>query len=389
MPDRVLQVGIDARCLNAARLGGVGKSIYELVCRTATSGALQWHLFTERSDRAMWTPVHEHVEVSVLDGAADRLLGWEQWSLPAAARRIGVDVMHAPLTTMPWWQPVPTVVTIHDTELWRTESSGSNSSEPDFYRDRMLPSAYQRARAVMTVSNAARRDILARWPSLKAKLYVVSPGVHERYLEAEPDWAPIDLRGRTITGPYLLYVGGADLRQRLTWALQTWWSCQSPDLWFVACGIDAASHDVVRQMVPRQFQERLVLAPFVPESEMPRLYMHAAAVLYPTISGGFGLPVIEAHAVGTPVLFSDVGNLSELKGPAAVVLPVDDMDSWSRAARLIIQSRPGSRGPDRIARTWAAQYSWDSYVKRTLAVYEAVHLHELGSHPHETAPRAT
>ena len=111
-------------------------------------------------------------------------------------------------------------------------------------------------------------------------------------------------------------------------------------------------------MVPRHFQERLILAPFVPESEMPRLYMRAAAVLYPTISGGFGLPVIEAHAVGTPVLFSDVGSLGELKGPSAVVLPMDDLDSWVRAASLIVQSRPGSRAPDRIARTWAAQDRW-------------------------------
>jgi glycosyltransferase involved in cell wall biosynthesis len=387
MPERALQVGIDARCLNATRLGAVGKSIYELVSRTAASGALHWHLLMERTEHAAWIPAHEHVEVEILDGPAGRLLGWEQWSLPAAARRLGVDVMHAPLTTAPWWQPVPTVVTIHDTELWRTE--GAPSSEPEFYRDRMLPSAYQRARAVMTVSNAARRDILARWPALKAKLYVVSPGVHERYLEAEPDLTPIDIRGRIVTEPYLLYVGGTDLHQRLTWALQTWWNCKASGVWLVVCGIDAASHDVVRRMVPRQFQDRLILAPFVPESEMPRLYMRAAAVLYPAISGGFGLPVLEAHAVGAPVLFSDVGSLSELKGPSAVVLPMDDLDSWVRAVSLIIQSRPGSRGPDRIPRTWAAQYSWDSYVKRTLAVYEAVHVQELGSRRHETPSRAT
>jgi glycosyltransferase involved in cell wall biosynthesis len=387
MPDRAITVGIDARCLNATRLGAVGKSIYELVNRTAASGALHWHLLTERSDQAMWVPPQDQVEVSALDGPADRLLGWEQWSLPAAARRIGVDVLHAPQTTMPWWQPVPTVVTIHDTELWRTENP--SSSEPEFYRDRMLPSAYQRARAVMTVSNAARRNLLARWPALKAKLYVVSPGVHERYLDAEPDRAPIDIRGRTVIEPYLLYIGGTDLHQRLTWALQTWWSCQSPELYLVACGIDPAQHDLVRRMVPRQFHERLILAPFVPESEMPRLYMRAAAVLYPSISGGFGLPVIEANAVGTPVLFSDIGSLSELKGPSAVVLPVDDLESWVRATGLIVQSRPGSRGPDRIARTWAAQYSWDSYVKRTLAVYEAVHLQELRSRRHETPSRAT
>jgi len=100
--------------------------------------------------------------------------------------------------------------------------------------------------------------------------------------------------------------------------------------------------------------------------------MHAAAVLYPTIYEGFGLPVIEAQAVGTPVLFSDVGSLTELKGPGAVVLPVDDLPAWVRAVSDILQSRQGLQEPDRIARAWARQYSWDAYTERTLAVYDAV-----------------
>jgi glycosyltransferase involved in cell wall biosynthesis len=385
MPDRVLSVALDARCLTANCLHGVGKSVYELVTRTAASGALHWHLLAERADQAAWLPAHENVELSVFEATADRLLGWEQWSFPTAARRLGVDLLHSPHTTMPWWQPVPSVVTIHNTDRWR---SSTTSSEPDFYRDRMLPSAYQRARAVMTTSNAARRDILARWPGLKPKLYVVSPGVHERYLEAEPDWSPVEIGGRAVIEPYLLYVGGTEPHQRLLWALQTWWSCQNSGLQLVVCGLDAGSHDAVRKMAPRQFQDRLILAPFVPESDMPRLYMRATAVLYPALAG-FGLPVIEANAVGTAVLMSDADSLSELRGPSAVVLPMDDLESWVRAARLIVQSRTYSRGPDRIARTWAAQFSWDAYVKRTLAVYEAVHVQEIGSRRHETASRAT
>jgi glycosyltransferase involved in cell wall biosynthesis len=122
---------------------------------------------------------------------------------------------------------------------------------------------------------------------------------------------------------------------------------------------------------------------------MPRLYLRAAAVLYPSLGDGFGLPVIEAQAVGTPVLFSDSGSLSELKGPGAVVLPVDDLSAWVRAADLIVRSRPASTGPDRIARAWAGQYSWDSCVKRTLAVYESAReTRSLGDHSRQTHSRA-
>ena len=91
--------------------------------------------------------------------------------------------------------------------------------------------------------------------------------------------------------------------------------------------------------MPRHLQDKLILAPFVSEEDMPRLYMRAAAVLYPSLYEGFGMPVVEAQAVGTRVLFSDVGSLSELKGPGAVVLPVDDLQAWVRTIDLLLQSR--------------------------------------------------
>jgi glycosyltransferase involved in cell wall biosynthesis len=376
MPERALHVALDARSLNAEHLRGTGKSLHELVSRTSATGAIRWYLLSG----------HTHI--------------WEQWSLPAAARRLGVDVLHAPSTTMPWWQPVPSVVTIHDTVRWQHEDPAWPSG---FYLDRLLPSAYHRAAAIMTVSNTMRRDILARWPALKPKLHVVTPGVDERYLEAQPDRHPIAVADRIVKEPYLLYVGGSDPRQRLSWALQTWWSGADQSVSLVVCGVEAAAHDAVRRTVPRQFLDRLVLAPFIEEDAMPRLFMRAAAVLYPSLGHGFGLPIIEAQAVGTRVLFSDVGSLSELKGPGAVVLPVDDLQAWVRAADIMVQSARddrgprdadfaswgGGRGPDRIARAWADQYSWDSYVKRTLAVYDSVRAHDLGSHRQRSPQGAT
>lgn len=382
MSDRPLHVAVDARCLNATHLRGMGKMLYELVRRTAQSGAVRWHLLADRVDRPLLAPEHDRVDSSVFETRGYRIHSWEQWSLPDAARRLGVDVLHAPSTTAPWWQPVPTVVTIHDTIPWQQENEALPGG---FYRDRLLPAAYRRAAAIITISATSRRDILARWPELKPNLYLVPNGVDERYLEAEPDYSPIEIGGRVISKPYVVYVGGADPRKRLTWALQAWWNLSSSTpATMVVCGLEAKAHDAVLQMVPRHLHDRLVLAPFIDEEDMPRLYMRAAAVLYPTLYEGFGLPVVEAHAVGTPILFSEVGSLSELKGPAAVVLPVDDLDAWSRALGLALQSRSRPSGPDRIARAWARQYSWDACADRTLKVYAAAAAHGRGAHHDST-----
>jgi glycosyltransferase involved in cell wall biosynthesis len=386
MPERAPHVAVDARCLNATHLGGFAKSLCELVSRTAASGAIHWRLLADRPHVPMRAPAVDGVAVEVFGMPGARLRTWEQWALPRRAQQLGVDVLHAPAGTMPWWQPVPSVVTIQDLQPWQPKDVAWSEG---FYRDRLLPAAYRRASAIMTVSNTSRRDILARWPALKPKLHVVSPGVDERYLEIQPDRRPIEIGGQLVKEPYLLYVGGTDPRRRLAWALQTWWSCGAPGVSLVVCGVEREAHDAVRKMVPRDHRERVILAPYVAEAEMPRLYLRAAAVLYPSLGDGFGLPVVEAQAVGTPVLFSDSGSLSELKGPGAVVLPVDDLSAWVRAADMIVRSRPSSTGPDRIARAWAGQYSWDSCVKRTLAVYDSVReTHSLGNHSRETHPRA-
>ena len=323
------------------------------MARTTPTGAVEWH--------------------RVGDGAVpvspSRSAVWEQVSLPLAARRLDADVLHIPDGGAPWWQPVPTVVTIYETTSWsRRESTIS----PDFYQDRVLPAAYHRAAALMTVSQTVRRQILARWPALLPKLHVVTPGVGEHFLDAEPDRDPIVISNRIVPEPYILYVGGAAPRKRLMWALQAWWASSGSRATLVICGVEPNEEAEVLRMVPRELREKVIFAPFMEEAEMPRLFMRAVAVLYPSLAEGSGLPVIEAQAVGTRVLFSAVGSLADLQGPGAVVLPVDDLPAWVRTLGLIMQSRSAVYGPDRIARAWAAQYSWESYVQRTLAVYDSV-----------------
>ena len=295
MPEQPLVVAVDARCLNVDHVRGMGKSLYEFIRRTASTGAIEWHLLSNRPDLPMHAP-DDSCRVSVFETKGYRLHAWEQFSLPREAKRRGADVLHAAGLTAPWWQPVPTVVTLHDMIPWQRYDPAWPAG---FHRDRVLPAAYRRAAAIITVSDTSRRDILARWPALKPKLHVVSPGVDERYLEAAPDRRPLVIGNRTITEPYLLYLGGGDPRKRLMWALQAWWTGAGAAATMVVCGLEKAAHEQARASVPHHLRDRLVLAPFVDEDDMPRLYMRAAAVLYPSLYEGFGMPVIEAQAVGT------------------------------------------------------------------------------------------
>lgn len=366
---RPLRVAVDARSLLDDR--NSAQSMRELILRTASSGSIDWHLLTDSGQHPVELPASRGCKVTVLPGLGARVRGWEQWILPRHAQAIDADLLHAPSTVMPWWQPVPTVVTVHDDRLWREGEEGA--SAPGIYRDRVLPAAYRRAAAILTMSESSRGEILSRWPILQPRLHVVSPGIDERFIEAVPDRQPVVVGSEEVKEPYLLYVGSSDSRKRVLWALQTWWGVSATaQVSMVVCGVDPAYHANLRRMVPRSLQDRLILAPHLPADDMPRLYMRATAVLYPALYEPVGLPVIEAQAVGTPVLFSDVGGLAERQGPGAIVLPVDELPAWVRTVTNLLEARNPSRGPDRISQAWARQYSWDAYVDRTLAVYDEV-----------------
>lgn len=368
MLSRPLRVAVDARCLNVQHVRGMGKLLSELVRRSVASGDIEWHLLGDRLDWPMVVLAHERVRAKVVETRGFRFHTWEQWTLPRLARQLGVDVLHAPATSMPWWQPVPTVVTINDVIPWQKHGPGTQT----FYRHRLLPAAYRRASAVLTISKTSRADIVARWPELESRLHVVSPGVDERYLDAVPEHQDIVVHDRVVREPYLLYLGGSDPRKRLDWAIRVWTAVgKTRAVSLVVCGLRPEEHPRVKQTVPPELHDRLHLAPFVAEGDMPRLYLRAAAVLYPTLYEGFGLPVVEAHAVGTPVLFSDVGSLSELKGPNSIVLPVDDLAAWVVAVEGVLRSRDTLASRD-TSRDWAKGFSWDAYVDGTLRVYEAI-----------------
>jgi alpha-1,3-rhamnosyl/mannosyltransferase len=81
---------------------------------------------------------------------------------------------------------------------------------------------------------------------------------------------------------------------------------------------------------------------------------------------------LEAQAVGTPVLFSDVSSLSELKGPGAVILPPHELEAWVTTCRRLVAARAESPEPDESARAWARRFSWDAFAERTVDVYRSV-----------------
>jgi alpha-1,3-rhamnosyl/mannosyltransferase len=362
-----MTIGVDARALTVDHLRGMGNYLCGMIGALANERSLAWQFFSDRPDLPFHSPLPpQHLaKLAAFDCPGFRFHTWEQAVLPFEARRRGIDVLHCAGNTVPFWQPVPMVITIHDTMIWDRDEAVSAG----FYRDTLLPHAFARAAAIVTISEQSQRDILRRWPVLAPKLHVIPHGVDPGFLRAQP--APLDavLQAAGIRAPYLLYCGGLMPRKRLAWAIEIFAALNDPTLQLVVLGVPESGHAAARATMAPELREHVCFAPFLSQALMPRLYQNAAALLYPTLYEGFGFPALEAQAVGTPVLMSALGSLAELVGPDTIVLEPEDRDGWIAAARAAVAARRNGASPNDAARRWAHRFTWEASAAAHLALY--------------------
>lgn len=356
-----------ATSLNVHHLRGTGRYIRELLRNTLPSDEVTWSVYGNDTTRPMRTPPGLLGKTDVFDFRGDRFRLWEQLGVPLRARRHGVELLHSGENTLPIWQPVPAIVTIHDTVPWEERRDGFDRR---YWHD-VQSVAYERCAHVITISESSRRDVMARWPFLSDRLTVIPHGIGPEFFETAKTALPPVLAQAVGPARYVLYIGGVLPRKRFSWALRLLAASGRSDLHLVACGF--ADGKGAADEMPIELRGRVHFVPYIEDAELVALYRGAEAVLYPTLYEGFGFPAVEAQASGTPVLFSPVSSLVDLVGPLAWTPPTDDFDAWSSALREVLALSTSARSElAERAMSWARAYSWRRSVERHFEVYREV-----------------
>lgn len=363
-----MRIGLVARCLNTAHVRGMGKYVMELLRQSGDD--IDWHLFADDPRYPLLHPDGPRFTPDIFEFRGDRFRLWEQLGLPLRARRMPLTLLHCTEGALPLWQPLPTIVTLHDTLAFeeRPDTAGQR-----LYWDHVIPAALNRAAHVITISECSRRDILARWPALEPRLTVIHHGIEAAYFEPPTAPVPAKLQQALAGARYAVYLGGPMKRKRFDWAVQVLAAQPDATLKLVACGFGADAREAARRALPPELQGRVLFAEFLSDAELLALYRGAVAVLYPTLYEGFGFPAVEAQAAGTPVIFSPLGSLTELVGPLTTLVPADDLAAWAAALHEAATLGTDARA-DKAARAsaWAQGFRWAESYRRHLAVYEQV-----------------
>lgn len=274
--------------------------------------------------------------------------------LPLLLRHVRPTLAHFQYVIPPLWRR-PAVITVHDISFERLPELMTRRDRALFRG--LVPGSARRAERVITVSEWTRRDLLDRYGLAETKVVVTRLGV-------DPAFGPNGLE--QSARPYLLLVGAIQPRKDPISALEAL-AHLDRELRLVFAGPEKHGADDVRRAVSRLgLEDRVEFLGYVPKQRLAELYRGAHCVVLPSRYEGFGLPIVEAMASGTPVVATRVGAIPEVAGDAAVL--VEPRDPAALAAgierALAARERLAAAGLQR-----ARDFSWAETARRTLAVY--------------------
>jgi glycosyltransferase involved in cell wall biosynthesis len=262
----------------------------------------------------------------------------------------------------------PYVVTVHDMGLERLRDAHPLAKR--VYTRPLVPRIAQRARLIITNSEYSKWEIVRYLGIPTARIRVTPLAASAEFQPvAEAVRRPI-LQEYGLDAPYLLYVGNLEPRKNLQRLLQAFTTLSSREQQLVIVGNQwYRGNDALSAAQRLGICDRVRFLGYVPRDHLPALYSGATAFVYPSLLEGFGMPVVEAMACGTPVITSDNSALKEIAGEAArLVDPLDVRSIRDALADVVEDARLRADLSERgVAR--AAQYSWQQTASLTLDAY--------------------
>jgi glycosyltransferase involved in cell wall biosynthesis len=367
-----LRVGIDS---HSAEADGEGNATY---CRNliaalfAAPGDESYALLARDPAHAFYTSLPERDRSAVVGVRQGAGLLRVALTLRRAAARQRVDCLHVQYAAPFGWRR-PLVVTVHDLGFLHVPESFPAALRVALRV--IVPRSVARATAVITDSEFCRQDIAARYRVPLDKVAAVPLGTAPAFHPRPPAETAAVLARYGLENGFLFSLGRLNRRKNLARLLLAYERLRAAGVTGAPLVIggkpDFGAEDLLARakLAPRGGGVRFV--GLIPDADLPHFYGGAACFVYPSLFEGFGLPLAEAMACGTPVVGADRTALPELVGDAGLLVDPESVDAIAEAVTRVLKDRDlaadlGRRGLERSRRS-----SWAATARRTLGIYRA------------------
>jgi len=300
-------------------------------------------------------------------------LWWDQIAVPWMALRQRVDLIHVPAFSGPVLRSAPLVMTVMDL-LYTRHPDWLPSRRARWYWGQWIPLTARLASAVIAPSEATKRDLVTLGGIAPEKISVIPLAVDPLFLK-NPARSEVEAcrTRRGLTEPYILFVGSIDRRKDLGGLLRAYARLteRSKGVRLVLAGHLIEGRSPLRDDLEALGLAREVLLPgLIPDDELILLYAGASLFVYPSWWEGFGLPPLEAMAMGIPVITYRAASLPEVVGDAAILIePPFGSDALADAMERVLRDDALRAQLIVRGRTRASTFSWERVADQTMAVY--------------------
>ncbi|OLN32160.1 glycosyltransferase family 4 protein [Desulfosporosinus metallidurans] len=299
-------------------------------------------------------------------------LWWEQVDLPRFLKDNKVDILHNPMNFgLPIRQVIKSVVTIHDVIplVFKDIYLGTNV-ERTYYR-LALQIALNRSARIITDSIFSRDEIVKYMSVPREKIKVIYLACGEEFVPVrDPILQRIPAQKFGLHRPFVLTIGGNEPRKNVDRLVKVFQHLsKNPGVDLAVIGGSWRGTKLSENI--RGANNIFFLGP-VDQQELVSLYSMAELFVFPSLYEGFGLPVLEAMACGTPVAASNTSSIPEVAGDAAMLFDPQDEEEMSKIVTGILESRETREELSLKGLERAKMFTWENTLMRTMEIYKEV-----------------
>jgi glycosyltransferase involved in cell wall biosynthesis len=268
----------------------------------------------------------------------------------------------------PRWSPVPAVVAIMDLGFLKYPNQ---FTPKDFTQLKNWTSySVNKATKVIAISEHTKKDICAVYHKSPEDVIVTYLGYDTELYR--PTTNPLVLKKYAINTPYFLFLGSLKPSKNIENLLEAFNKINHTNYSLVIAGKKAWLYDKIFSRVKKLgLLNKVIFTGFTPDEDIPPLMTHSTAFVLPSLYEGFGIPVLEAMACGTPVVVSNVASLPEVAGEAGIYVDPYSVDSITQGLQVAISNKSSQfvkRGLSRVK-----SFNWDETAKKTLSLLENIY----------------
>lgn len=303
---------------------------------------------------------------------------WEQWALPRAAKKYGVEILHCTSNTAPIWCDIPLVLTLHDIIFLEPRDKQNHSLYQNMgwlYRRLNVPRILDKCRRIITVSNFEMENIISKLSIPRERMAMIYNGYNEWFKPVE-DEDEVYKKYIPEQG-YFFFLGNTDPKkntERTLVAYSKYLTKSSIKRKLLMADLDSEYlNGIIERNHIENIRENIVMPGYIVNSDLPYVYHSAFAFLYTSLRESFGIPLLEAMACGTPVITSNTSSMPEIGGKDAILVNPESSNEITDMM-LRLETDDGYYEQQRnVGIERAKHFSWRKTAENLLKLYQEVY----------------